>query len=193
MPARTLRHRRSRRAASCVRRCDRIPIPRHGTTAHEARPLLLMTNAPALFFAAGRRRTRSRASRHRCRAPFAAHDAVPSHCDGRSQSGKAGPNTGTAPSRTSDHPATSAFNPHTRAASRGLAQPGFNEVAPCVHDPPSEPRDLAETYGLSRAGPRFRETRKPSIGRGFWLPRSLCKLIEGGSHAEASPQRLSGD
>ena len=75
---------------------------------------------------------------------------------------------------------TSAFYfPIARAAARGLAQPGFNEAAPCrSRYPPSELRDLAETLVLSRMiGPGLSSTTM-----------TACKICPG--HLQSSSRSL---
>ena len=65
------------------------------------------------------------------------------------RSGEAVPGDGAAPCRPASNLLAAdarVLFPIARAASRGLAQPGFNEVAPCVASSDrAELRDLAET------------------------------------------------
>jgi hypothetical protein len=79
-----------------------------------------------------RRGTGSRASCHRVGATFAASGASPPRSQPSMASGEAVPGDGAVPRRPPRNALASdarALFPIARAASRGLAQPGFNEVA----------------------------------------------------------------
>ena len=89
----------------------------------------------------------------RC-AIFATRGAGPRHRIRQFRFGKAISRNGSAPCRPPSNLLAAGARvlfPIARAASRGLAQPGFNEVAPCVPSSAAGavPRDLAETLVLS--------------------------------------------
>ena len=110
------------------------PIPRHGTTAHERRGLVLMVNRLAVLAAGRRRGAGSHAScRPRC-ATFAAPARGLGVVSVNSAPARRSPGDGAAPCRPPSKLLAAdarVLFPIARAASRGLAQPGFNEVAPC--------------------------------------------------------------
>ena len=124
---------------------------------------------------------RSRASR-RPDAPPSPHAAPgPRRCIRQWRSGGAVPGAGAASCRPLRNLLADVrvLFPIARAAARGLAQPGFNGVAPCgSRYPPPEPRDLVETLVLSRMiGPGLSSTTM-----------TACKICPG--HLQSSSRSL---
>jgi hypothetical protein len=164
-----------------------------GTTAHECRQVALMVTMLALYspvppMGGSRASCRRWDTRPAALGAWLGIAAIGGH------SGAAAPSAGAAPpSRQPPRPRPRCQRPtpHNRAAFRGLAQPGFNEVAICVSSSAAGAARPRRTYGLSRClfdfdgsllGVKSEDdkviARRDRKWEGSWKLRAMEKLLQ---------------